>query len=195
MTLPLTTERAVGILGRAIGAPVPEIALVDFSALLAVESQLSHFLPTVAHGSNIVPNVRDRRPPVEPPANERNRRAYAALAVLYGWFQGGDHQWLVTLDTSDVYSADHGHFLPGGPAWSSTSLATAGEPAPDQSWSAYVRPADLTEVGRRLAQVSDEVIAAAVAQPLQWGAPIAELVALCSFLSSRRDKMIGSLGG
>ncbi len=195
MGLPLTTERAVAVLGRHLGAPIPEPAFVDFSALWAVEPHLQRFGPVLAHGSRMISNVRDEKPPAPQSGSTlRNQRAYASLAVLYGWFVSNDEQWLVTIDQdADVYSHDHGHFLPAGPAWSSASLATAPDPIPHSLFAPFSSKADLEETARRLANVSDVAIATALAQPSEWDVPVSERVSLGQYLSRRRDKMVAVL--
>jgi hypothetical protein len=194
MSKAVTTERAAGLLGQALGAPVPRVGLVDVGPLAQVEPRMAHLIPGLAHASARVPNCSDRQG-VTAPVTERNRRGYAALAVLYGWFQANDHQVVSTLDAAaDVYSVDHGHFLPGGPDWSAASLQSAGAPQPDQQFAAHVLPADVDEVLRRLQQISDEAIARAVAQPEEWAMPMGDRVVLGMYLAKRRDMLTESLG-
>lgn len=57
----LTTERAAGLLGQALGAPVPSVGLVDVGPLVQVEPRMGHLLPGLAHGSVRLPNCSDRR--------------------------------------------------------------------------------------------------------------------------------------
>jgi hypothetical protein len=191
----LTTERAAGLLGRALGAPVPPVRLVDVTMLAGIEPQMAHMTPGVVHGTEMIPDCSDRIG-ILPPTTDRNRTAYAALAALYGWLQAGDHQLVATLDAAaDLYSVDHGHFLPGGPGWSAASLATATLPVPDAQFASHAPPAALQEAGRRLGQIDEPGIAQALGQPAWWGTPLADRVALGRYLAARRAKMIELLGG
>lgn len=191
----ITTERTAGLLGQALGAPVPDVVLVDVSGLVAVEPAMAHMIPGVVHGTRELDHCSERLA-VTAPGTDRNKKVFAGLAVLYGWFQAADHQLVATMDPpGDVYSVDHGHFLPGGPTWSAATLLSASPPAPDPNFAPHTRPADLEEVARRLEQIDDRGIAQALGQPTSWGVPLADRVALGQYLSSRRVKMIELLGG
>lgn len=193
----LVAEHVVGRLGRTLGAPIPHVVLVNIPAqLIAIEPSIAHLSPGLAHGSLLVANCSDRLG-IVPPTTDRNRRAYATLAVLYGWAQANDHQLVSRLDAAgDFFSVDHGLFFPGAPNWDTSSLASAPPPSLDGQFMPHVLRADLASVLERLRTISDEVVAEFVAgPPAAWGVTEDERVALADYLSRRRDTLIVALEG
>lgn len=193
----LVAEHVVGRLGRTLGAPIPDVALVNVpSQLISIEPSIAHLSPGLAHGSLLVANCSDRLG-IVPPATDRNRSAYATLAVLYGWAQASDQQLVSRLDAAgDIFSVDHGLFFPGAPNWDSSTLASAPPPALDGQFMPHVLLPDLSSVLDRLRTISDKVIAEFVAgPPAAWGVTEDERVALADYLSHRRDTLIVALEG
>jgi hypothetical protein len=193
----MITEQIVAKLGKAIGCPVPEVALVVVTdELKAIEPALDHVVAGYAHGSLLMANCGDRIG-IEPPATERNRRAYAALAVLYGWARAGDHQLVSRLDTDrDVFSVDHGFFFPDAPGWTEASLTAAGAVGLEPQFMPFVQMPDLAPVLDLLRVVSDQFLADAVgAVPGAWGFTAAERVAVAEYLATRRATLVSILEG
>jgi hypothetical protein len=185
----LTNEQVVGRLGQYLGAPIPRLALVDVpEQLIASQPELSHLEPGLAHGSELVPNCSDRLP-IGDPGSQRNREAYGRLAVLYGWTVAGDHQLVRTLDAAgDIYSVDHGHFFPGGPAWSADGLqAHAAPAAPDAQLAAYADPYAQADANARAKSMSRDQIAIALgfSHP-SWQLTDDEVGAVGEFLDRQR---------
>jgi len=194
------TDQVVGRLGAAMGAPVGHVVLVDMPAsLLSNEPRLAHLRAELAHGCEFLESVHDGWPGTfENP--EENRSRFAALALLYGWFEASDHQFLYE-DAAPfrVYSVDHGHFLPGGPAWTRKSLRTALAPIPDAQIVGGMRMgkallAEMSKVCSGLRGINDaEIVRAVAAPPSSWGVTVPERVALGRYLSARRTQLLKSL--
>ncbi len=193
----LFNDQVVGILGRLIGAPVPEVRLVSVPGSLATDSALRHIQGGICHGSQFLRQVSESREYFTFTTVRENRSRFALLAVLYGWaFVGHDHQFLYgTQPPRLVYSHDHGHFFPRGPGWSTASLQKAPTAALD---SLIIEKCDLNEdelqpAIQSLHKATNEAIAGAVAAPPEdWGVSLDERVALAEYLASRRDVLISS---
>ncbi len=92
MGRPICNEQIVGRLGQQLGAPIPELALVEVTQqLIAIEPELSHLQPGVCHGIRLMNNCTDRKW-LEHFNVIDNRPRFAALAVLYGWIPSNDNQ-------------------------------------------------------------------------------------------------------
>jgi hypothetical protein len=198
----LVTDHIVGFLGCRIGAPVPDVALVEIKQdLIDVNrDELGDVCAGIAHGSAYLgPDCSERLGlEVLRGIQGDQRRGIARLALLYGWAVAGDHQLL--RQGSSIWSADHGHFFPGGPDWTAASLQQ-GAPQPPKPDHAIIRHAGLSkdeviDAGRYLNQVvTDELIAEAVARPPdEWGISMQERVAVAQFLRERLDALIRFLG-
>lgn len=194
------TDQVVGRLGAAMGAPVGRVVLVKIpTAFIATEPNLAHLRPGIAHGCEMLPGVHDGWPgTLESP--EANRSRFASLALLYGWFEADDHQFLYrNAAPFEVYSVDHGHFLPGGPSWSRASLRAARRPTPDPQIIGAAQMGqtireELLRASAGLRGINDAVIARAVAAPpATWGVSVPERVALARYLSARRTQLLDSL--
>jgi hypothetical protein len=188
----MTSEQVVGRLGHRLKAPIPHIVIVHIpSELIEAEPEMAHLSPGLAHGSALVPNCSDRVP-IDQPTTQRNREAYARLAVLYGWALAGDHQIVKTLDADgDVYSVDHGHFFPGGPAWSAQSLQGHTTPAlPDPQFVGYADPAALAATIEAARNTTDSELAALLAfSPASWGVSADDLFHLGQYLGRQRETL------
>ncbi len=195
----IVNDHIVGRLGAGLGAPVGDVALVDLpTTLIKAEPNLQHMSPGVSHATRLIPRVGERESILHVNVPE-NRMRFALLAVLYGWVLAADHQFLYENQPPHlVHSVDHGHFFPGGPDWTTASLRGAGDPAIDSTLAGActftaeeIRPA-----GEALAQLSDRVVATAVAAPLEdWGLTLEERVALAEYLAVRRDRLAEVLHG
>jgi hypothetical protein len=192
----LISENVVGVAGRAIGAPIPEIVLVDLGAdLIDNEPNLQHIQSGLCHGSLELDNCGQSG--ITAPTTDRNRDALASLAVLYGWAIASDHQIIAKLDAAaDIYSVDHGLFLPGAQNWSTGSLQTAPAVQLDQVCAQHVPAGAIERAIDRLAIVSDAAIAGFVAGPPDsWGVTETERLELAKYLSQRRDTLVGQVRG
>lgn len=189
----VTAEQVVARLGRMIGAPVPEVVYVDVpQEMIDNQPEMAHMAPGLAHGLKMIPNCSEREG-IDAVTSERNKKAYGRLAVLYGWCHAGDHQLVKTLDAdADVYSVDHGHFFPGGPAWNAASLAGAPGPAvPDPQFAAHADADAQAEALTHAGNADDDTLAKVVGSSRpEWGVPIEDLVALAKFVSARRDTLV-----
>jgi hypothetical protein len=193
----VANDQIVGWLVRVIGAPVPETKLVNVpEELIRNNPDMQHMPPGPSHGSlSVYPDCTDRlwieshlqRLPA-------NRERFALLAVLYGWFQAGDPQLIYRKTPPElVFSVDHGHFFPNGPAWTVEGLGSAGRAQPEDSLTAacaFTRE----EIGaalRMLQPVGPETIAEAVAAPPEaWNFSLSSRVAAAVFLHKRRAELL-----
>lgn len=192
MARPMFTEVVLAALGQRIGAPVPTRSLVTVpAALIAAEPKAAHVLPGVGHAFDVIADVVDVGTQFNPPT-EKTRRTAARLAVFYGWALGGNQQLLRKTEADgDVFTVDHGHFLPNGPAWNATGLTTAGDPALDRMFVPQTTDDLIADAIDDLAALPDEVIAEAVALPPdEWGIPDDDRVAVAKYLAGRRDRLM-----
>jgi hypothetical protein len=111
---PLIADQVVGRLGAIIGAPVPDVQLVEVpSELIMPGSFFEHFEAGISHGVRFVEKCSDSWY-VQYVTDEGNMERFAALAVLYGWTDPEDRQFLyLTTAPHRVFSADHGAFFSG----------------------------------------------------------------------------------
>lgn len=194
----LVNEQIVGALGRALGAPVPEIGFVRVSDEL-IESDATlrsppegfeKFRSGVWHGSVFVDGYTERKL-WEHAAETENTPGFALLAFLYGWcLCEQDHQFLYRKAPPPyVISHDHGHFFRDGPDWTIESLAGAPIAAPDQkivSNCRLSRTALENAQGALLTIDAVTAIAKAVAAPREeWGISTGERVAMAQYLFNR----------
>jgi hypothetical protein len=147
----------------------------------------------VAHGSQFKPNASKQKERIRCQDLPDNRTRFASLAVFYGLAQASDHQFFYEDGSNHVLSFDHGHFFPGGPNWSTVTLAQVGPAVPDQQ---IVQQCNLTvdEISAAkstLERLTTEVIVAAVAAPpAAWGLSLDERVALAAYLEKRRNELM-----
>jgi hypothetical protein len=194
----VANDQIVGCLARVIGAPVPSTRLIDVPAqLIAMNPPMQHMLPGLAHGSrSLYPDCTERLWLQEGlqrlPAN---RSRFALLAVLYGWFQGGDKQLLYQKTAPQlVYSVDHGHFFPEGPEWGIERLCQPARAEPDPEIVGYCMfsQQEIADALRTLLSVDPRTIAEAVAAPPEeWQLPLAHRLAAAVYLYKRRCELLG----
>lgn len=194
----LVPDQIAGRLGRLIGAPVPEVGLVDVpKELIEAEDELRGMSPGIGHASVLLEGVGEKLG-YDYTNTKQNRKRFASLAILFGWMVGGDQQFLYSdSEPHLVHSVDHGHFLPGGPKWSIPSPPWAGpaEPDPKTVKQCSLTEAELHEAALSLLKTGRKHIAEAiVAIPSQWGVPIEEKVRLGAFLETRRKQLLSELG-
>lgn len=187
----VANDQIVARLGSIANAPTGVPTLVDVPAdLIAREPELQHFQPGIAHGTVWLSGCGERAG-IDHMAAAENRGRFAGLAWLFGWLAAGDHQFIYeNAAPHRVYSVDHGHFFPGGPDWTTASLAGAPAPAPFSEiiTSCGLTTAELEAAKPAYRAVTDEAVGAAVAAPPDdWGLNQSERVALAGFVASRRD--------
>jgi hypothetical protein len=199
----IVNDQVIAALGRLMGAPVPVPALVDVPAqLIALQPELQELAPGislapgVSHGSTWVPGCSNQEPLRHTDAEGNNER-FAILAVLYGWMQAQDHQFIyATASPHLVHSVDHGHFFAGGPNWTVDTLGATGHADLDATITPHVSWENglLSDVRNRLTNITDEVIAQAVSRPPDdWGLSNSDRSALASYLSRRRGEMVNKI--
>jgi len=194
----MISERVIGGLANAFGAPVPEVGLIDVPNELCAQPEMNHMMAGVAHGSQYIQNATERANIAHYDLPE-NRRRFSLLALLYGWAQAGDHQFIYDKDVPHyVHSVDHGHFFPGGPNWSSATLDAAIQPAEADAQligACTLTPAELCEAAERLGDVGTAAVAVTVSNvPAEWGLTPDERVAMIAFLTRRRLELIARYG-
>lgn len=187
----IVLEQVLARLGRIVGAPVPEVVLVDVpQALIDVEPEIAFMSAGLAHGLGLVDNCSDKIG-IEAVTSDRNRQAYGRLAVLDGW----GHAWRPAADQDagrgrGVWSVDHGLFA-GGKNWTAASLAGLPSPAaPFPDLFAHADQDALDDALLKVHAVTDDALAGVIGwvRP-SWGVPTEDLVALAKFLAGRRDTL------
>ena len=194
----MIADHVVGRLGELLEAPVPSVALVEVPApLIAAQPEMSGWSSGVAHGSRFIENTTEREGLsfVDAPAN---RERFARLAILFGWTQGSDQQFIYEKTVHLVYSHDHGHFFPGGPQWTEASLLAALHNA--QTDQALVQGCNLNAqeiaaaVARLQATTVQQIEVVVTGVPAVWGITAGERTALREFLVQRRASLTGQPG-
>lgn len=186
-------EQVVGRLGEFLGAPVPEIVLVNVPPeLVSLEPAIKHLTPGIVHGSSFVGGCTDRLgiAYVEEP---RNRDRFARLAILYSWVGANDHQWIYEKSPpNSVWSVDHGHFFPNGPEWRPEHLPQAVVAKIDGMFDACgLTLTEIKSAAAKLKEVDNETIAKVVGGiPTAWNFPITERVALARYLERRKTELL-----
>ena len=189
----MIAEQVIGRLTPHIDAPVPPVILVQIDDLRVLEPQMAAFAPgRLAHGSRDAGEPCGDRMGFQHGFAAENRSRFAALCILYSWCLASDHQVIYGNATPHlVYSVDHGHFLAGGPNWTAATLQ-AGPPAVQDG---YFTPLNLTDAElrdgrRRLAAITAEQIATAVAAPPDdWGLTLQDRIVLAEYLLTRKNQL------
>lgn len=195
----IVTEYVAAVLGRILAAPVPRPHLVRVPAQLIIADPFltAHFQPGTWYGAQWIPDCSERMALDHFQVGD-NRSRFAALFVLYSWLGAADHQFIYeNASPNRVYSVDHGHFLPNGPAWTILGL----DNAPPATLDPFFDPcqltvAELAAVRRRLARIDDEQILRAVCGPISlWSVGPQERIALANYLIRRRFEVLSLLPG
>jgi HipA-like protein len=190
----IVNEHIVGSLGRALGAPVGEINLVEvLAAFIAIEPQIRHLSPGIAHGSVFDATYSEKMGLAHMTVLE-NRERFARLSVLFSWMGAGDHQFFYEKSPPNrVASFDHGHFF--GQNWTEASITALPPPQPDPVFQVCALTAqELQEAVARLQQISDDDIARAVGVPPDdWGVSMQERIAMANYLWNRKSQLFQNL--
>lgn len=193
----LVAEQVVARLGRLLDAPVPEAALVVLTEQLrSQQAALAHLELGWLHASRW---LRGASPVLRSPSERAvPRDDAAALAVLLGWCEAHDAQFVVTNSPSRLWGIDFGAYLADGFRWSVASLEAHAfdEVRPHATLHTDLRlgDADFAAVRRRLLAIDDVAIARVVAQvPAAWCTASLERATLAMFLAERRRQLLRSL--
>jgi hypothetical protein len=193
----LINEHIVGVLGRAMGAPVAEVRVVHVSKeLIDAEPEIQYMKSGVAHGSLLIPNTNEKIG-IHYGNIRENRGRFSYLARLFGLIFARDIQFIYDKPRPHVvHSVDHGEFFPGwGHDWRPKYFKDAPEPAPH---SAIVQSVGLTSdelrhAARAVGSLTDAVIARAVAGcRAEWGTTETDRIERAIYLASRRDAILSA---
>ena len=195
------TEQIVPLFGQLIGAPVPQVSLVDVTGELLAPLNINFNGVRAAaglhHGSRWVDGFSDRASFLR--HTDTNRSAFGALCVLYSWLHcDGDHQLIYRNgEPHDPLSVDHSSFLPAGTEWSDQTLRGLRDTV---NLDPKFDPLNLTAAEYeaaldKLEEVTAEAIAEVVAMPPDdWGILTGSRVALAQYVWCRRIELLASFG-
>lgn len=188
-------DQVAARLGALIGAPVPEVTVVELPQdLIDLNPGMSHLVAGLAHASGCIPDVSDRIDNIDHTNESENRSRFAALAVFFGWLSAGDRQFLYRLSTPRlVYSVDHGHFFAGGPAWTAPSLQSAppAAVAADLVSACHLTHDELVPAIAALAAITAGQVGEVLSNPpIAWGVDNSSRSALAAYLWKRRSELI-----
>jgi hypothetical protein len=202
-------EQVIGRLSAMLDAPIPPVSLLQLSdEVIRYSTWLRCLTPGIVHGVKWISNVSkitNLDDAVVDSNNPGNRSRMAALAVLLGWISNfqPDFQYLIENNSRGwVWSVDHGllaHHVPIWPdvqhddTWREYELAPHARFMQVLKDNQYDEPHDireLREAAQRLANVSDEQIASAVAAPPEsWQVGVTKRIELMRYLQHRRDAL------
>jgi hypothetical protein len=191
-------DHIVAHLGIALGAPVGFPVTVEIPASIIDSSpRFSNMVPGITHATRFIEKCFESRRVAK--KNEGNKERFALLAVLYGWVEAHDYAFLFEKTKPySVYSVDHDEFFPneGRTTWDGSTefvLSRPRLPVPTD-WVCQevgLGELDLRRALNRLAGVTRQQIAAAVAAPLDiWGITFGERILRAKFLEQRRESML-----
>lgn len=192
-------DQVAARLGALLGAPVPQVALIEVSAELitanpGAEDQMGHMVPCTAHGSKVIPNVTERINNLD--HADENRIRFAILSIFFGWLWAGDRQFIYEkIPPYRVYSHDHGHFFPGGPNWATANLPRAGRAEAESGLVTQCKftSNEMAAACAPLVKVGPEQVAEVLAVPPEsWDVTLEERVLLAEYLERRRSDLIAA---
>jgi hypothetical protein len=194
----IVNDHVVARLGELLKAPVGKPRLINVSPeLIEMEPRLSHFAPGLAHGTLFIRDCIDRCDFIGINEGE-NRIRFALLAVLYGWVQGYDQQFLYRRRRPQlIYSVDHSYFFPFNPETSEWNPEILGQ-APQAEVDPYFEPcglnrAEIHQALQALASVTEDDIFEVVATlPEPWRIKMDERIALGEYLIRRKQELLAS---
>jgi hypothetical protein len=194
----LFNEYVVGRLAKLIGAPVPSTVLIhiehEFISRFPSEVEgIGHVRPGMAHGSRFHEGLGERVDKVRFVTQNKDR--FASLAILHAWTQANDHHFLYD-EHGNVYSVDHGNFLPGGPHWTLRDLGRVDAIDLDHFADACgLVDEELMEACAPLRTISPSDLAEIVATaPDEWSVSVQERLAVAKFLRARQLQLLAICG-
>jgi hypothetical protein len=190
-------EEVVGSLGICLGAPIPTIKIVKLGAALhSKQPELASHAVGFVHASRNELDCVDGRPPIVHHDLPENRTRFAALAILYTWAGGADHQFIYKKQAPQlVYSFDHGLFCGAGQP-ENTWIPWLGNAVPVTDLDVVFAPAklqkdELLPYFVALEGVTPLHIALSVARsPNTWPVTLDAKVAVCQYLERRREEVL-----
>jgi hypothetical protein len=192
------SDQIVARLGGLMNAPVAKPKLVNISAeLIEIEPRLSHFQPGLAHATLYIEGCVDSYD-LRAIKELQNRSRFADLAVLYGWVQAYDRQFIYRKRSPQlVYSVDHSHFFPFDLEtndWNSTTLQQSPSAKLDPlSMECKLTSLEINLALRSLESVSENDILSTVSiPPDEWGITMDERLMLVEFLIRRKQELLAS---
>jgi hypothetical protein len=146
----------------------------------------------IAHGSRAVSNATETRT-LENRDKDDNERHHAEVLGIYDWCWGGDAQWLTDQAADQrCYSHDHGHYFPGGPAWTAQELEKrVDDPNTFHYQGRGFTRQILTEIADKFDAISHaQIVSVLKAIPSSWPVTDQELESVGFFLE-RRARSVG----
>lgn len=188
----VVTDRLVSLCGRALGAPVRPIALVEISTGVVADGS---WRPVIAHGSlHLAGSVELDRLDYLDEGDNRIRLSF--LSALWDWCMGSDPQYLYDPAVEhQIWSFDHGFWLTGETGWSPDLLVRLA----DEPWclacdSSKADGTSLLEAADRLDAISaEQCISIAANIPQSWGVPDGDLEVVAWLLDRRRGAVVNRL--
>jgi len=190
-------EQIIGRLAPRLGTLSPVVRTMRIrSSFVGWEFRPGHGLQEgIAHAcaevsGAIESRVLDRR------EKDDNTQHHAEVTALYDWFFGNDSQWLFNANEQErCYSHDHGHYFPGGPAWSAANLEAQVDVEQALPYAGGPFPKDVVAIiaDRIEAVTRDDIIAALAMIPAPWPVTDAELETVGFFVERRADAVASRL--
>jgi hypothetical protein len=199
--LRLFTEQVVGLLGRLIEAPIPEVAVISIGADLIqnhpdVQEGMGHLWPGAAHGSRYLDGLGDGR--CEIMHVDENRKRFAKLAILQAWTNGRDMQFIYENNPPHrVYSTDHGCYFTDDPSFSKgdVRLAALAYPGTDIIDTCRFSFEELAAAAEPLRSVTAQQITDILAiPPASWGIDLDQRATIGHFLRLRQFQLLAMFG-
>jgi hypothetical protein len=183
------TEQLIGRAGAIMEAPTCFVEVIFIpKAFVGWEFRPGYQIQRgFAHASLAVENSVEEKALSHRNCDENSVR-HAGYFAMYDWCWGDDLQGLLSLDRdNEFHSHDHGHFLPGGPAWDVASLkAHHGDPHPLAMDTSGLSVVELNRVAVKLEAITRGEILAVVSRiPRSWPVTDAELEEVGAFLEHR----------
>jgi hypothetical protein len=192
----IVSDQIVARLGLVMKAPVAVPVLVNVSTeLIELEPRLLHFQSGLAHGTLYIEGCIDSYE-LRALKDVQNRSRFASLAILYGWVQAYDQQFLYRKRRPQiVYSVDHSHFFPFNPDlndWDETTLRQAPVAEVDPYFlGCKLTSQEIYQALMALESVSDDDILRAVSiPPDEWGITMNERLMLVEYLIRRKRELL-----
>lgn len=189
-------EQIAARLGVTIGVSVTEPELIRLDGIVGWEFYPHrHVEVGWAHGSRAVSGAFETRS-LDHRRDDDNATRHAGFYALMDWLAGADQQWLYSSTAQNAYfSHDHGHFFPGGPDWTMTSLAATG--TAERALAIPPGGLDRAEILRLADAIEglskDEIDAIMSKVPMGWPVGDDELAALSDFLEARQAPVAARL--
>jgi hypothetical protein len=180
----VVSDQIVARLGVLMNAPVAIPRLVNVSTeLIEIEPRLSHFQAGLAHATLFIEGCVDSYD-LRAIREVQNRSRFASLAVLYGWVQAYDHQFLYRKRSPQlVHSVDHSHFFPFDSDindWDETTLQKASSANLDPYFAdCKLASQEIHQALSSLESVAeDDILSAVSIPPDEWGITMDERLML-----------------